>query len=150
MPVLSRLSATALISGILLVSGGAAWAGLGQPTPWQMDLQGSASPVMEDVANFHFFRLWVIAVISAFVLALLLICIVRFNARANPTPSRTTHNTPIEILWTIVPVIILAAIAEATPTREALLRDANQRGERPPPLNVARLTAIAPGACRLH
>ncbi len=66
---------------------------------------------MQDVASFHFFLLWVIAVISAFVLALLLICIVRFNARANPTPSRTTHNTPIEILWTIVPVIILAVIA---------------------------------------
>jgi cytochrome c oxidase subunit II len=111
MPVFSRLSATALISGILLASAGAAWAGLGQPTPWEMDLQDSASPVMQDVANFHFFLLWVIAVISAFVLALLLICIVRFNARANPTPSRTTHNTPIEILWTIVPVIILAAIA---------------------------------------
>ena len=111
MPVLSRLSATALIFGILLASAGVAWAGLGQPTPWQMDLQDSASPVMQDVANFHFFLLWVIAVISAFVLALLLICIVRFNARANPTPSRTTHNTPIEILWTIVPVIILAAIA---------------------------------------
>jgi hypothetical protein len=46
--------------------------------------------------------------------------------------------------------VILAAIAEAAPTREALLRDANQRGERPPPLNVARLVSIAPGACRLH
>ena len=46
--------------------------------------------------------------------------------------------------------VILAAIAEAAPTREALLRDANQRGEPPPPLNVARLTAIAPDACRLH
>ena len=111
MPVLSLLSATALISGTLLVTAGAAWAGLGQPTPWQMDLQDSATPVMADVASFHFFLLWVIAAISAFVLALLLICIVRFNARANPTPSRTTHNTPIEILWTIVPVIILAAIA---------------------------------------
>ena len=111
MPVLSWLNATALISGTLLVTAGAAWAGLGQPTPWQMDLQDSATPVMADVASFHFFLLWVIAAISAFVLALLLICIVRFNARANPTPSRTTHNTPIEILWTIVPVIILAAIA---------------------------------------
>jgi cytochrome c oxidase subunit 2 len=111
MPVLSRLSVAALISGILLASAGAAWAGLGQPTPWQMDLQESATPVMQDVADFHFFLLWVIAVISAFVLGLLLICIVRYNARANPTPSRTTHNTPIEILWTIVPVIILAAIA---------------------------------------
>jgi hypothetical protein len=46
--------------------------------------------------------------------------------------------------------VILAALAAAAPTREALLRDANQRGERPPPLNVARLAAIAPGACRLH
>jgi cytochrome c oxidase subunit 2 len=111
MPVASRLSATALIFGILFASAGVAWAGLGQPTPWQMDLQDSASPVMQDVAEFHFFLLWVIAAISAFVLALLLICILRFNARANPTPSRTTHNTPIEILWTIVPVIILAVIA---------------------------------------
>jgi cytochrome c oxidase subunit 2 len=99
------------MSGILLASAGVAWAGLGQPTPWEMDLQDSASPVMADVADFHFFLLWVIAVISAFVLALLLICIVRFNARANPTPSRTTHNTLIEILWTIIPVVILAAIA---------------------------------------
>ena len=46
--------------------------------------------------------------------------------------------------------VILAAIAAAAPTREALVRDANRRGERPPPLNVARLTAIAPDACRLH
>jgi cytochrome c oxidase subunit 2 len=111
MPVLLRASATALILGILLASAGVACAGLGQPTPWEMDLQDSASPVMQDVAGFHFFLLWVIALISAFVLGLLLICIVRFNARSNPTPSRTTHNTPIEILWTIVPVVILAAIA---------------------------------------
>jgi cytochrome c oxidase subunit 2 len=111
MPVISRLSATALIFGILLASAGVAWAGLGQPTPWQMDLQDSATPVMADIASFHFFLLWIIAAISAFVLALLLIVIVRFNAPANPTPSRTTHNTPIEIIWTIVPVIILAVIA---------------------------------------
>ncbi|HEX8809857.1 MAG TPA: cytochrome c oxidase subunit II [Xanthobacteraceae bacterium] len=111
MKALSRLAAIAAGAGGVLASAGVAWAGLGQPTPWQMDLQDSASPVMADVAGFHFFLLWVIAVISAFVLALLLICIVRFNARANPRPSRTTHNTPIEILWTIVPVIILAAIA---------------------------------------
>jgi cytochrome c oxidase subunit 2 len=76
-----------------------------------MGLQDSASPVMADVAGFHTFLLWVIAAISAFVLILLLLVILRFNARANPTPSRTTHNTPIEILWTIVPVIVLAVIA---------------------------------------
>jgi cytochrome c oxidase subunit II len=111
MKALSRLAAIAVSASGVLASAGAAWAGLGQPTPWETDLQDSASPVMADVANFHFFLLWVIAAISAFVLALLLICIVRFNARANPAPSRTTHNTPIEILWTIVPVIILAVIA---------------------------------------
>jgi len=111
MPGLSRVSATALIFGILLAGAGAAFAGLGQPSPWQMDLQESATPVMDQIAGFHFFLLWVIAAISAFVLVLLLIVIVRFNARANPTPSRTTHNTPIEILWTVVPVIILAVIA---------------------------------------
>jgi cytochrome c oxidase subunit II len=111
MKALSRLAAIAASAGGVLASAGAAWAGLGQPTPWEMDLQDSASPVMHDVAGFHFFLLWVIAAISAFVLALLLICIVRFNTSANPTPSRTTHNTPIEILWTIVPVIILAVIA---------------------------------------
>ncbi len=110
MKALSRLAAIAASASGVLASG-AAWAALGQPTPWQMDLQDSATPVMQDVAGFHTFLLWVIAVISAFVLALLLICIVRFNARANPRPSRTTHNTPIEILWTIVPVIILAVIA---------------------------------------
>ena len=111
MKALSRLAAIAASAGGVLASAGAAWAGLGQPTPWQMDLQDSASPVMQDVADFHTFLLWVIAVICAVVLGLLLTCIVRFNARANPTPSRTTHNTPIEIIWTIVPVIILALIA---------------------------------------
>src|SRR5215467_11195585 len=111
MKALSRLAIVAAGAGLTIACIGSAWAGLGQPTPWQMDLQGSASPVMEDVASFHFFLLWIIAAISAFELSLLLIVIVRFNARTNPSPSRTTHNTPIEILWTIVPVIILAVIA---------------------------------------
>jgi len=119
MKALSRLAVIALSAGAAMVSIlvsivasiGTAWAGLGQPSPWEMDLQDSASPVMQDVAGFHFFLLWVIAAISAFVLALLLIVILRFNARANPAPTRTTHNTPIEILWTIVPVVILAVIA---------------------------------------
>src|SRR3984885_13501737 len=111
MKLFSRLTAIAAAACTVLICAGPALAGLGQPTPWQMDLQDSASPVMEQIASFHYFLLWVIGAISAFVLALLLIIIVRFNARANPVPSRTTHYTPIEILWTIVPVIILAAIA---------------------------------------
>jgi cytochrome c oxidase subunit II len=111
MKVFSRLIAIVVTAGVVLASAGAALAALGQPVPWQMDLQDSATPVMDQIASFHYFLLWVIAAISLFVLVLLLIIIVRFNARANPVPSRTTHYTPIEILWTIVPVVILAAIA---------------------------------------
>ncbi len=111
MQVFSRLTVMAVSAAALLASAGAALAAMGQPTPWQMDLQDAATPIMQDIAWFHNILLWIIGVISAFVLALLLICIVRFNARSNPTPSRTTHNTLIEVLWTIVPVIILAFIA---------------------------------------
>jgi cytochrome c oxidase subunit II len=111
MKVFSRLTGITVAAGALVASAGAAFAGLGQPSPWEMDLQTAASPVMQQISEFHFFLLWVIGAISAFVLALLLIIIVRFNARANPTPSRTTHNTLLETAWTIVPVIILAAIA---------------------------------------
>jgi cytochrome c oxidase subunit II len=110
MPTLSRLIACALTVGTLLVSG-AAFAGVGQPTPWQLGLQDAATPVMADISWFHDFLLWIITAIAVFVLVLLVIVMVRFNARANPTPSRTTHNAVIEVIWTIVPVIILVAIA---------------------------------------
>jgi cytochrome c oxidase subunit II len=66
---------------------------------------------MDDIIWFHDFLLWVITAIALFVLALLVIVVVKFNARANPTPSRTTHNTAIEVLWTVVPVLILVTIA---------------------------------------
>jgi cytochrome c oxidase subunit II len=111
MKALSRLAAIAASASGVLASAGAAFAGLGQPTPWQIDLQESASPVMDQISTFNTFLFWITTAIALFVLILLAIIIVRFNARANPTPSRTTHNTPIEILWTIVPVIILTVIA---------------------------------------
>jgi cytochrome c oxidase subunit II len=111
MAAISRLSAAAVTVGALLASAGAALAGLGQPVPWQLGLQESASPIMDDVSWFSDFLLWVISAITLFVLVLLAIIILRFNARANPAPSRTTHNTPLEIIWTIVPVIILVTIA---------------------------------------
>ncbi|MEX2009545.1 MAG: cytochrome c oxidase subunit II [Dongiaceae bacterium] len=81
-----------------------------QPRPWQLGLQDAATPVMERIVNFHDALLVVISVISAFVLALLLYVIFRFNERRNPTPSRTAHNTLIEVLWTALPVIILIGI----------------------------------------
>jgi cytochrome c oxidase subunit 2 len=111
MKVFSPLTGIAVATGTLLGSAGAAFAGLGQPSPWQIGMQGAATPVMQDIVSFHDLLLWVIAAISGFVLALLLIIIVRFNARANPVPSRTTHNTLLEVMWTIMPVLILALIA---------------------------------------
>jgi cytochrome c oxidase subunit II len=111
MPVLSRLTASVLTVGTLFASAGAALAGVGQPTPWQLGLQDAASPVMVDIIRFHDFLLWITAGITLFVLVLLGIVVLRFNARANPTPSRTTHNSLLEVAWTIVPVIILVAIA---------------------------------------
>jgi cytochrome c oxidase subunit 2 len=111
MKVFSRLAAGVVAAAALLSGVRAALAGMGEPSPWQIGLQDSATPIMSDITWFHNVLLWIIAGISAFVLALLLIIIVRFNARANPTPTRTTHNTFLEVLWTILPVIILACIA---------------------------------------
>jgi cytochrome c oxidase subunit II len=111
MKVFSRLAAGVVAAAALLSGVRAALAGMGEPSPWQIGLQDSATPIMSDITWFHNILLWIIAGISAFVLALLLIIIVRFNARANPTPTRTTHNTFLEVLWTILPVIILACIA---------------------------------------
>jgi len=94
-----------------LALGGAAWAASGYPEPWQLGLQGSATPVMDDIVWFHNGLLWLISAITLFVLILLVFVCVRFNSRANPVPSRTTHNTLIEVLWTVVPVLILVSIA---------------------------------------
>jgi len=76
-----------------------------------MSFQKSVTPTMDDIIWFHDFVLWIIAAITILVLALLIIVMVKFNARANPTPSRTTHNTLIEVVWTVVPVLILVVIA---------------------------------------
>lgn len=83
-----------------------------QPHPKQIGLQEPVTPVMRQITEFHDDMLMpIITVITLFVFALLLIIVVRFNAKSNPTPSTTTHNVPLEIIWTIVPVIILIIIA---------------------------------------
>jgi cytochrome c oxidase subunit II len=111
MRVLKRLIAVVVTSVAVFGTAGVAFAGLGHPSPWEIGLQQSGSPVMDDIVWFHDFLLWIIGAIALFVLALLVIVMVKFNARANPVPSRTTHNTAIEIIWTVVPVLILVAIA---------------------------------------
>src|SRR5579872_317670 len=90
---------------------GTASAELGQPAPWEFKLQGSATEVMDFITAFHNGLLVVITLITLFVLALLVTVMVKFNARANPVPSRTTHNTLIEVAWTLIPVLILVGIA---------------------------------------
>lgn len=90
---------------------GAAWATVGSPTPGGIDLQQPATEIMRDIRAFHGFLLPIIVVVSAFVLALLLWVIVRYNRRVNPTPRKFTHNMLVEVVWTVVPVLILVAIA---------------------------------------
>src|SRR5215475_6225124 len=110
MPILLRVVAAAAF-GLALVTGDGARAGVGEPSPWQIGLQGSASPVMDSLTSFHNFLLVIITLITIFVLALLVTVVVKFNARANPTPSRTTHNALLEVAWTLIPVAILLGIA---------------------------------------
>jgi cytochrome c oxidase subunit II len=81
------------------------------PRPWELGMQAPATPVKDRLSAFHDELLVIIAVITAFVLGLLVYVIVRFNHRRNPVPSRTSHNTVIEMLWTVVPVLILVIIA---------------------------------------
>ena len=82
-----------------------------QPVPWQMGFQPAASQMMEKITWFNTFTLVIITVITLFVTALLAWCIVKFNRKANPDPSKTTHNTMIEVVWTVVPILILVVIA---------------------------------------
>jgi cytochrome c oxidase subunit 2 len=99
------------VAGAALVCGGAAFAETGQPAPWEYQLQEAATPVMENIVWFHNVLLVIITLVTLFVLALLVAVVVKFNAKANPVPSRTTHNTLIEVIWTLGPVLILVLIA---------------------------------------
>ncbi|MBR0863029.1 cytochrome c oxidase subunit 2 [Bradyrhizobium diazoefficiens] len=99
------------VAGLTLATGSVAFAELGQPAPWEWTLQQSGSPVMDNIVWFHNFLFVLIALITLFVLALLVVVVIKFNARANPVPSRTTHNTLIEVAWTLVPVLILVGIS---------------------------------------
>jgi cytochrome c oxidase subunit 2 len=104
-----RLLFPALAIGALLASGQAFAAGRSEP--WQMWFQPAASPVMERIMDFHDILFVMEVSIVIFVLVIMAIIIVRFNAKSNPVPSKTTHNTFLEVVWTTVPILILMAIA---------------------------------------
>jgi cytochrome c oxidase subunit II len=99
---LAGLAATAFSSTAALAD---------SPQPWEMMYQPPATPVMAQVESFHHTLLWIISLITVFVLALMVYVMWRFRESRNPVPSRTSHNTVIEVLWTVVPVLILVFIA---------------------------------------
>ena len=96
------------------------WVGVGlligtadaaQPEPWQIGFQPAASPIMEMIHAFNNGLLIVVTLITLLVLGLLLWCMIRYNARSNPEPSRLSHNTLVEVIWTVFPILILVGIA---------------------------------------
>jgi cytochrome c oxidase subunit 2 len=101
-------AAVAVLAGALGAAGAAA---AQAPTDWEVDFQTALSPSMERIVDFNFMVTIIIVVISAFVFGLMAWIVYRYNAKRNPTPSKTTHNTMLEVAWTIVPVIILLVIA---------------------------------------
>jgi len=116
------------VGGVLgALTPGVAWAG--QPLPWQMGLQPAASPVMEDVVALHGDLLIVITGVAGLVMGLLGFVMWRFSARRNPTPALWRHHTLLEILWTVVPIVILTAIA--VPSFQLLYRQ-----DRIPPADL--------------
>lgn len=106
--VMKRLMAAVAALGAAAAAGAAHAA---VPEPWGTYLQPAASQVATDIHAFGGMTFWIVGVITIFVLVLLVVVMVRFNAKANPVPSRTSHNTLIEVVWTVAPILILLFIA---------------------------------------
>ena len=107
-----RLHITLCASIIFAVIGFIAGPALAsEPLPWQMGFQEPAGSIAEKAQSLHDLLLIVITAISVFVLALLVYTCVRYRESSNPVPSKTSHNTTIEVLWTVIPVLILVVIA---------------------------------------
>ncbi|WP_296077007.1 cytochrome c oxidase subunit II [uncultured Agrobacterium sp.] len=106
--MITRINA-ALAGTICLLS--AVGANADQPKEWQMGLQEAATPIMHEIRWFEQYTLWFIVPVTIFVLVLLILVVVKFKASSNPVPSKTSHNTAIEIVWTLAPVLILLFLA---------------------------------------
>jgi cytochrome c oxidase subunit 2 len=111
--MLGRMLCSALAGAfaILLAAAIPAWAGMGQPSWGEMGLQGAASPVALEIHKFYDFVNIIIVAIAVFVMLLLIYVMYRFNERSNPVPTKTTHNTILEVAWTVLPILILVLIA---------------------------------------
>jgi cytochrome c oxidase subunit 2 len=108
-----KLGATAVAALALMPAMAMAQnSGAGHPEPGQFHLQPSVTPIMDSVVAFHDgILMWSISAIVLLVLVLLVVIVLRFNAKTNPVPARFTHNTLVEIVWTVVPILILIVIA---------------------------------------
>src|ERR1044071_5590514 len=111
MRMVKHLFLTAGVGLVALIMAALTPASAQMPKPWQMNFQPPATPVMERLYAFHTLLVVIITVISVCVRGLLLCAIVRFREARNPVPSRTTHHTLVEVVWTVVPVLILVVIA---------------------------------------
>ena len=111
--MMKRSPSAKVLAGLVgaVISPLPAFAGAGQPSPRQIGFQDAVTPIADEIHEFHHFVTVIIFLITAFVLVLMLYVMWRFSEKRNPTPSRTTHNTTIEVLWTVIPVFILVAIA---------------------------------------
>jgi cytochrome c oxidase subunit 2 len=105
------LMAFAAAAGLTLSSPVSAKEGLGLAHDWQLGFQEAVTPIMHQINDFHTYVTIIITVIALFVLGLLVYVMTRFNEGRNPLPSRTSHNTPLEIAWTVIPILVLVAIA---------------------------------------
>ncbi len=81
------------------------------PRPWQMGMQAAQSPVAANIHSLHTLVMWIITLIVLLVAGLLLVAIFKFGAHRHPTASRTSHNTLLEVAWTVLPVLVLVVIA---------------------------------------
>ena len=114
--MMKRMHSAILAFGLGIVAAAMTWAtaalaGAGQPSPWQKGLQDPVTEVAADINWLHDAVNVMIIAVALFVLALLVIVTVRFNEKANPTPSKTTHNSALELAWTVLPIIILVVMA---------------------------------------
>ena len=101
----------ALVAGLGGALGAAGSAVAQQPADWEVDFQTALSPSMERIVDFNLMVTIIIVIITAFVFGLMAWIVIRYNKKRNPTPSKTTHNTMLEVAWTVVPVIILLVIS---------------------------------------
>lgn len=107
----TRLAALPALAFTTVAASSPALAGTGQPSPWQMNLQGAATENMAFIRSFHDGVLVLITIICLFVLALLVYVVWRFRESRNPVPSKTTHNSLLEVAWTVIPILILVVVA---------------------------------------